>query len=73
MLYCRYREGGDIDSFNIWETIMKNRKERDMTEAIRRLLEEKWDHFRKMKLAGRIVEIYLAQAEIDKILIYAGL
>lgn len=52
---------------------MKDRKERDITEAIRKLLEEKWEHLRNMKLAGRIVETYLAQAEIDNILTYAGL
>lgn len=52
---------------------MQNEIEQAMTRGIRRLLEKKQEHLEKMKAAGRVVEIYLAQAEIDDILIYAGL
>ena len=51
---------------------MKNRKKR-MTKAIRRLLEKKQNHLKRMENAGRIVEIFLARVEIDNILTYAGL
>lgn len=72
MLCCKYRKGGDIDNFNIWEIVMKNEEKR-MTEAIRRLLEKKRVHLEEMKDAGRIVEIFLVRVEINKVLTYGGL
>jgi len=52
---------------------MENEMEQAMTGGIRRLLEEKQEHLENMKVDGRIVEIYLTQAEINNILAYAGL
>jgi len=44
-----------------------------MTEAIRRLLKKKQEHLEEMENAGRVVEVFLAQAEVNNILTYGGL
>ena len=64
MLYCRYRKGGDIDSFNIWERIEMETETMEKTKEI----EETRKRLERAKENGYYVQAFLAEVEFRKLL-----